>query len=286
VEDYPAVLIFELDNCNSLETSEIEDKIRELHLSVWNTSSVPLFFVALPGELRIYSAYQKPAKNLNEWESSNHWLTHVESIAKIIELTEFSRQMVESGQLFQNRPTDFEISNRVDNFLLNNLRLLRQKLEGGDISKRQSVHALIGRSIFTRYLEDRHILTEDYFVDDDISRSGQYKTYTDVLINKNDTYNLFKKLGDDFNGDLFALNDDEFKQITKADLLMLKDFLEGKSMGQQPDLFFWAYKFNIIPIELISNIYEEFYHVNNVDEDDKGTHYTPMQLISFILSET
>lgn len=163
VEDYPAVLFFALDKDLGENTSALEERIRNLHLKVWNTGSVPVFFVALPHELRIYSAYQKPAKTLEEWRSSNRWLDHVESLTKVIELTDFSRQMIESGRLFQKYQDEFNLNKRVDNFLLSNLRLLREKLEKGDVSKRLSVHALIGRSIFIRYLEDRRILTEDYF---------------------------------------------------------------------------------------------------------------------------
>src|SRR5690606_15191102 len=54
-------------------------------------------------------------------------------------------------------------------------------------------------------------------------------------------------------------------------------------VGDQKSLFFWAYQFDVIPTELISSIYEEFYHSKGI-EDDKGTHYTPIPLVDFVLS--
>jgi len=278
--DYPTVLFFELDIEFNADTEAIEEEIRQLHLKVWNTSRVPSFFVALPGELRVYSAYQKPIRDTKEWTSEERWLKQVKDVTQVAEaLQEFSRSEIESGRLFQQRHKDFDRENRVDQLLLKNLRSLRKTLEGSNGEKREYVHALIGRSIFICYLEDRKVLVEDYFAD--INRDKKYRRYTDVLSSKEDTDYLFQKLGDDFNGDLFPLNSEE---IQGDDLLLLRDFLLGKSMDEQLDLFFWAYRFDIIPIELISNIYEEFYHEHGGGED-KGTHYTPTPLVDFVLSE-
>jgi len=282
VGDYPAVLFFKLDNVLESDTRAYEERIRELYLQVWNTSRVPLFFVALPFEVRVYSAYQKPVQNLDAWRSEDRWLGKVRRIAQVEkDWQAFSRSGVESGQLFQSLHESFRAEERVDQWLLRNLRQLRQKLGGNDSQKRGHVHALIGRSIFILYLEDRGVLVEDYF---DINPARKYCRYVDVLDNKDDTYRLFRKLREDFNGDLFPLNEAEEDLISQADLSLLGDFLAGRSMGDQPDLLFWAYRFDFIPVELISSIYEEFYHENG-GEDDRGTHYTPTTLVDFVLSQ-
>lgn len=283
VDDFPTVLFFKHDADLNADTNGIEEKVHQLFLQVWNTSRVPLFFLALPGELRVYSAYQKPTRK-DEWQAEDRWLKRIETIAQIVELAEFSRPQVESGNLFQQWASHFKRENRVDQWLLKNLRLLRQKLEDGDGTKREYVHALIGRSIFIRYLEDRKVLVEEYFAELDMSQN--YQRYTDVLTSKDATYHyLFPKLRSDFNGDLFPLSDEEVSVIGETDLHLLREFLRGRSMEDQPDLLFWAYKFDIIPIELVSNIYEEFYHENGAEED-KGTHYTPTPLVDFVLSQS
>jgi len=283
VGDNPTVLFFQLDSEDVQGPERTEEDIRKLHLQVWNTSRIPVFFVALPGEIRVYSAYQQPERDLNKWARERRWLGRVREITEIAEsLKEFSRPFVESGALFSRHTRDFNREHRVDQLLLRNLRLLRKHLEGESAEKREYAHALIGRSIFIRYLEDREVLVPEYFRESD--SSGERERYTDFLKSKEATYHLFYQLRRDFNGDLFPLSSEEEAAIKEADLHTLRDFLVGQSLGDQPDLFFWAYRFDIIPIELISNIYEEFYHEHGGAED-RGTHYTPTPLVEFILNQ-
>lgn len=282
VHGHPTVVFFRLNQLLGVDTTEIEDKIREIHLEVWNTSRIPLFFVALPTELRIYSAFQKPARTVAEWTEKTRWLKKVEHITQIAEtLQGFSRLEVESGRLFFDNKNEFKRENRVDRWLLKNLRLLRKRLQGDVPEKREYVHALIGRSIFIRYLEDRGVLVSEYFLE---HSDGKYSNYAEYLQSKTDTFNLFRRLRIEFNGDIFPLSDTEEANIESSDLLLLRDFLIGRNMGNQPDLFFWAYRFDVIPVEVISSIYEEFYDENS-DDVDTGTHYTPTPLADFVLSQ-
>ena len=69
INDFPAILFFSAGDNLSMTREQVEDEIRELHVRVWNTSLIPLFFVALPDELRIYNSYQKPIKDVNVWLS-------------------------------------------------------------------------------------------------------------------------------------------------------------------------------------------------------------------------
>lgn len=270
VDNNPVVLFFKLNHAN-------EDAIRELHIKVWNMSKVPFFFVALPGELRLYNAYEKPIRDIQQWNSEQRWLRRVEDVTRVAEvLNDFSRAEIETERAFSFVKRD----DRADEWLLNNLRLLRQHLERSELSLEHTLN-LIGRSIFIRYLEDRKVLLEDYFLE---VTSRRARNYFDVLESKKDTYKLFSKLRHDFNGNMFPLSDDEERSVTPERLDLLRRFLSGESMGEQTDLFFWAYKFDVIPIELISSIYEEFYHKLE-ERDTRGTHYTPSSLVDFVLSQ-
>jgi len=84
---------------------------------------------------------------------------------------------------------------------------------------------------------------------------------------------------DRFNGEIFKWKDEEERKILKnADLNDFADFFEGKLDGRQ--YTFWRlYSFNDLPIELISNIYEEFL------ESKKGIVYTPPYLVNFLIDE-
>ena len=173
----------------------------------------------------------------------------------------------------------------------------------------QYANALIGRSIFIRYLEDRKVLLPEYFErvahqnpiwqeilsreqeKPILSASGESRRYYRVLQDKEFTYALFRQLSTNFNGDMFPDVDEEESRVDEVHLKIIRNLLLGDSDEKQPPLFFWAYDFEIIPIELISSIYEEFYHKSNVyhpnakKQDDKGTHYTPSVLVEHVLSQ-
>src|SRR5665811_216525 len=108
----------------------------------------------------------------------------------------------------------------------------------------------------------------------------------DVLPNKELAYRLFKKINEHFNGDMFPLTPDEEDAVTKEHLKILHSFLQGTDpdTGQTR---LWPYSFDVIPIEFISSIYEEFfYHEKGKDTKNRnGTHYTRQFLVEFILDE-
>jgi type I restriction-modification system DNA methylase subunit len=106
-----------------------------------------------------------------------------------------------------------------------------------------------------------------------------------VLQNKEFTYALFEQLADDFNGDTFPIEDGERECIQQEHLDKLRGFLMGSTSAQQ-ELFFFAYRFNVIPIELISTIYEEFYNERTGKDRNQGSHYTPPALVEFVLAHT
>lgn len=149
--------------------------------------------------------------------------------------------------------------------------LMKRGLDGENI---KYAHSIIGRSIFIRYLEDRGILTKEYFsvlasqkaewvsiLTESLDVSvfeGVNENYIRCLRNKEFTYALYRELSQDFNGDMFPIDEDEETIVTAEHLLLISNFLQGK-FDEQMSLFFWAYKFDVIPMELMSNLYEEFW---------------------------
>src|SRR5262249_16348213 len=105
-----------------------------------------------------------------------------------------------------------------------------------------------------------------------------------VLQDKDFTYALFDQLAQDFNGDTFPV-EDEADYIQQGHLDKLRGFLQGNTSPQE-QLFFFAYRFDVIPIELISTIYEEFYNERTGKGKNKGSHYTPPALVEFVLAHT
>lgn len=108
---------------------------------------------------------------------------------------------------------------------------------------------------------------------------------TDVLNSKEATYSLFSSLKEKFNGDTLQVTEVETKIITQKVLDELRTFILGDSELESKQLALWPlYSFDIIPIQLISSIYELFFHLSDED-DEKGTYYTPLHLVNLVMDE-
>jgi len=280
---------------------------------IWSLARPRLLFLASPGAITVYDLAQKPfdpsAKSNNRNELKALATLHdVEKVAQ--KLQDFHRDNIESGKIFEKGRFG-DLKNRADKSLIRDLKTVRRELIQAGLSeeKVKYAHALIGRSIFIRYLEDRGVLDEKYFLGVAGKTAGwtdilkNESTYTEkdfsnnqhfylrVLGNKDFTYQLFRKLARDFNGDMFPDVDIEEQTVGQQHLKIIQDLLYGNAGGQRK-LFFYSYRFDIIPLDLISSIYEEFYHSSTHDGEKKtkarqdGAFYTPPVLAEFVLSRT
>jgi len=287
----------------------LEEKVNAFNRA-WCLARPRLLFLASPGEITVYDLAQKPIdiNQQRDWNNLKNLavLNDLSNVAQKLQI--FHRNNIESGRLFADRRFG-DLKNRADQALIRDLKTVRRELINAGLSGEnvQFAHALIGRSIFIRYLEDRGILTEDYFLKiarkrtgwtdllrNPVSRSGinfsdQKTFYPLILANKDFTYALFRKLARDFNGDMFPDVDGEERIIGQKHLILIQGLLYGDA-GIQRKLFFHSYRFDIVPLDLISSIYEEFYHSITEDDEKKkkarldGTYYTPSVLAEFVLS--
>ena len=96
---------------------------------------------------------------------------------------------------------------------------------------------------------------------------------------------MFRTLKEKFNGDTLQVSEVEIEIITQNDLDELRTFILGDSELESKQLALWPfYSFDIIPIQLISSIYELFFHLSDED-DEKGTYYTPLHLVNLVMDE-
>jgi type I restriction-modification system DNA methylase subunit len=264
---------------------------------VWCMSRPQCLFLAFPGELKVYSLKEPPARSEVEWKNRTP-LAVAKSVGDVLtQLRAYHRDRVESGRLFADERFG-KLDQRADKRLILDLKAIRKSLRADGLDMKYA-HSLIGHSIFIRYLEDRGVLKRAYFeaiashnirwqellVQDlekqDLSLNENVYFYHQVLLDREFTFALFKQLSEDFNGDMFPRDEQEEENTEAEHLISVRNFLLGNTDSQQ-SLFFWAYNFKIVPIDLISSIYEEFYH--NVNEDDNTTHYTPSVLVEHVLS--
>lgn len=88
---------------------------------------------------------------------------------------------------------------------------------------------------------------------------------------------------------MFPGVNEEEQIVTEAHLRLIQDLLYG-DVGVQKQLFFYSYRFDIVPVDLISSIYEEFYDPSTNDDEKQnkarqdGAYYTPPVLAELMLS--
>ena len=275
-------------------------QVAELHRLSWNLGEAPLLFVVTPDEILIYNNYEAPQTvedgNLDPTAGIIETLSLANGLAsQRLALQKYHRSMLESGEYWRQSMTRFDAQGRVDTTLMSNLRIMRRTLIN-QISKRcdksketitSVVHSLLSRSIFIKYLEERKdsngetVFPQGFY--SDFLESA--KQYTDVLNSKEATYRLFRTLKEKFNGDTLQVSEVEIEIITQNDLDELRTFILGDSELESKQLALWPfYSFDIIPIQLISSIYELFFHLSDED-DEKGTYYTPLHLVNLVMDE-
>ena len=283
--------------------------LRKLYEQVWCMSRPQLLFLASPGQLTVLDLTKPPPRRGEPLDSKDRLIKTVASIAEVqSKLGDYHRERIETGAVFgEDRFRDS--LNRADRALIRDLKTVRRQLaatslgHGAKNPELPHLHSLIGRAIFVRYLEDRKILVPAYFEKIASRRKDWMKVlqqppsavaleprmedlrFVRVLQDKEFTYALFDQLADDFNGDTFPVDAEERHRIQQAHLDKLRGFLLG-STSPQEDLFFFAYRFDVIPIELISTIYEEFYNERTGKSRNQGSHYTPPALVEFVLAHT
>jgi type I restriction-modification system DNA methylase subunit len=301
--DRDPVVVFARSDDGSL------DVLRKLYEKIWCMSRPQLLFLASPGQLAIYDLTKPPPRPKELLDRDNRLLAIASSMAEVqSKLAAYHRERIETGAVFgEDRFRDSV--NRADRALIRDLKTVRHQLATLPVQRGQKrpelrhLHSLIGRAIFVRYLEDREILVPAYFDGVAGRRQAWQKLLAEsptipaleprmaelrflrVLKSKEFTYALFNQLADDFNGDTFPIEDGEADCIQQEHLDKLRGFLLGTTSAQQ-ELFFFAYRFDVIPIELISAIYEEFYNEQVGKDRNQGSHYTPPALVEFVLVHT
>ncbi|HHP7246176.1 MAG TPA: N-6 DNA methylase [Elainellaceae cyanobacterium] len=275
------------------EVSSIDPvEMRRLHRKLWNQGIAPLLVVVSPSDFHVYSSLTLPAKEDEEVSDGDRLVEILSRTADVLELRQFTRSL-QFGEFFRQKPQSFNPKLRVDRYLLENLEAARERLREpveGVTLELKVIHALLWRTIFICYLTDRRIIDSRYFKKVGAGGVGSLlqlleefspETSKELLYGR-----LFQQLKQDFNGDLFEGDLLEESKLIKNDhIRTLNSLLRGDDLSSgQLSLGFWAYDFNVIPIETISGIYERFLEGEDAKQKrQSGTYYTPRFLAEIVL---
>ena len=244
---------------------------------IWNQGFAPLLWVVSPERIKLYNCFGTPKKTR---DAETHLLDSFRRVEKELnDLDAFAgRLAMETGQFWQ-RAKKVNRSSSVDRRLLSDLAALQRDLIAQELDP-LSAQGLIGRSIFAQYLIDREIVTQQFLLDE-----YGHDRLSEILRDRRATNHLFAWLREVFNGDMFP---SEASPVpARQHLRRVADFLDATDpVSKQTSLF--PYQFNLIPVELISSIYEQFArsapeaHQGGVGSD---VHYTRLSLVSLVLDE-
>ncbi len=182
---------------------------------------------------------------------------------------------------FWNKYEKIYKNKKLNELMLENIKYITDKLK-----KKYNLNfatKLILRVIFIRFLIDKGIdICYDGF-SNNIKQSQQ--RLIDISKDKKELYKLFSYLKEKFNGNLFELNDElSDANLVKDVFILISDFLSGTEVlwtGQKS--FFPMYDFDVIPVSLISNIYEIL--LGKEKQQDDKAFYTPDYLAKFVVKQ-
>ena len=252
------------------------ERIAAWHREIWNQGFAPLLWVISPKRIAIYNGFSRPRE---EGNAADHLLDSFERIEEELDRLDAlaGRLAMETGEFWrQVRAVDRKSC--VDRQLLSDLGALEGDLLSGNL-ERPRAQGLIGRSVFAQYLVDRGIVTRQF-----LEREYGHGTLSAILRDRQATEGLFDWLRETFNGDMFPQEGSTLPE--RKHLHRVADFLDAVDpvSGQRT---FFPYQFDVIPVELISSIYEQFAHSDATSGSgrDADVHYTRLSVVSLVLDE-
>ena len=287
--NHPAVLFV---NIKSFSNNDELRRIATIQHKAWNYRKVILLFAVSDVEIRIYNCYEKPtyiseSDNINlklnpaELLRYNSTSSDVETLKVLLEI--FSRIGVDNGLLWTEQPEirkKIDLQNRIDAYLVKSLIYTANRLEKDNLDKK-IIHSLLMRSLFILFLEDKGAANEAGLYEK--IKSG-CSCYFDILDNKEATYKLFEEVQIHFNGNVTPVLPNEKDVVTDNHLKLIKKcFIDGNISDNETLFKNWRlFNFEIIQIELLSEIYENFL---GELRHERGQFYTPYNLVELVLSD-
>lgn len=287
--NHPAVLFV---NIKSFSNNDELRRIAAIQHKAWNYRKVILLFALSETEIRIYNCYEKPTYikenddinlKLNPAELLRYDTTSsdVDTLNILVEI--FSRIGVDNGLLLTEQPEirkKIDLQNRIDAYLVKSLIETANALEKDGLNKKV-IHSLLMRSLFILFLEDKGAANEAGLY---TKIKSDCSSYFDILDSKEATYKLFEEVQIHFNGNVTPVLPNEKELVTDNHLKLIKRcFIDGNISDDETLFKNWRlFNFEIIQIELLSEIYENFL---GELRHQRGQFYTPYNLVELILSD-
>ena len=284
----PQIYIYD----NTIRVKE-PDYYAKIHRNIWSASEIPIFIVLENTSIKIYDS-REPAEFKNNKLCSkpvvNIDLNNLPEFKEVIRL--YNAKQFDSGSFWEGSESESHFLNHRTAYerLIAGLKSVRESFrKQSNLSPELSDQVLI-LSVLVKYLEENGIdengtnLAQKFFFE-----ATGYSSFTEIIRN-NKLIPFFDKLAEHFNGNIFELTGSQRDKLQTTGLDILAFFLDG-TITDNNQLVLWAeYSFKHIPVELISNFYEEFLpketKAGKETKVDTGAVYTPGFLVNFLVDES
>ncbi|MDO8994841.1 MAG: N-6 DNA methylase, partial [Daejeonella sp.] len=283
----PQVYLFDFTDRSFEEARESE--IAEIQTKIWSSGEVPLACIFYNTEIKIIDC----TKHITKDYLPEYLIKDLKLIGKVDNL--YNKQFaikIKSGIFWEQEELKnrFRFQNSAYDKLIDNIRFVANKLtKEFKNTRKEIVNKIIVQAILVKYLEERidnkgnKLLSKKYF-----QKYNNASTFNEVLKQQGKFVELLSDLNENFNGNVFKWEIEEQKQLKALDLSSVADLLatDKTTVGSsqlEMDFPDWRYfEFKLIPVELISRLYEEFL---GEDKQEKGLYYTPSHLAKLLVDE-
>ncbi|WP_246566519.1 Eco57I restriction-modification methylase domain-containing protein [Kaistella soli] len=276
----PLILFFDLTEKNR--------DLNDLYKKVWSFDNTSIVFIIKDSGIEIFNALNYIKDN------KQNTLERIDLSEKEIKRL-FNLWELESGKTwnwFQKKYIDNQRGKnhkkRVNDRLFSNIKEVRNYLTYNNSLDENEANSLILRLIFIRYLIDRKVKIDDKLIPGDVLNPNERRKNFIQLIREPERLNeLFRLLNDRFNGVLFK---EEDFILTENHSEFLSYVFAGEFDGESSlysnykEFYFEIFDFSIIPVEVISGIYESL--INEETRKLDSAVYTPSFLVDYILKDT
>ncbi|MES2874500.1 MAG: N-6 DNA methylase [Bacteroidota bacterium] len=266
-----------------------KEEIVDIHKKVYSSCQVPLICFIDETHITIYDC-RKPVVATKQGEITNiSCLFKKESLDSLESLNSyFSARHLNYGLFWESKQASKSFLNNQSAYeklvqVLTDIRNGFIKTFVKNDFPQELADDLLFKCILIKYLEENGKDENNNYARDFYRRSNlKFDTLSEILRN-GEIITLLDKLQDHFSGNVFSFEGQENRRLLETfDLSLLAEHLDGKLSNNRQIALWNIYSFKDIPIELISNFYEQFIPKT---EENAGTVYTPSFLVNLLIDE-
>jgi hypothetical protein len=282
----PMAQIYIYDNISNPQPTEY---YAQRHREIWSSCEVASFFIIDRSIIKIYDS-RKPVKVKDDILNSTP-IAAIDLLSDIDDLLlKYKAQNFDNGSFWEdeNVKNDFRRYKIASERLIKGLREIKNILHLNNVLNPELIDKLLIICILIKYLEETGIEGDKNYAHDFFEKATGYETLENI-IRYNKLNCLLSALANHFNGGIFHIDKTFRQELDNSDISCLVQFFEA---GYKNNLFGWKeYSFEHIPVELISNFYEEFIpkadkaKTNEKNKEDTGAVYTPSFVVNLLIDE-